>query len=104
MAPSTVRQSNPIAAEVSDHRLTLTTVAPGHKTSATNGAASSTSADVGNFPYASGVDELSFVDSERGWVLTSESNCGPNTGCGTLLATTDGGADLARITPGPQTI
>ncbi len=104
MSPSTVSQSYLITAAVSDHKLTLTTVAPGSKTSATNGAASSTSADVGNFPYASGVDELSFVDSERGWVLTSESNCGPNTGCGTLLATTDGGRTWAEVTPGPKRI
>ncbi len=103
MAPSTVSQSYLITAAVSDHKLTLTSVAPGNKTSAT-GTASNTSADVGNFPYASGVDELSFVDSERGWVLTSESNCGPNTGCGTLLATTDGGRTWAEVTPGPKRI
>src|SRR6266849_4647434 len=103
MAPSTVSQSYLITAAVSDHKLTLTTVAPGHKTSAT-GTASNTSADVGNFPYASGVDELSFVDSERGWVLNRESTCGPNTGCGTLLATTDGGRTWAEVTPGPKRI
>ena len=102
MPPSTVSQSNLIAAAVSDHRLTLTTVAPGSKTSATNGTASSTSADISNFPYVAGVDELSFVDSARGWVLTSESGCGPNTGCGTLLTTTDGGGTWAEITPGPK--
>lgn len=102
MPPSTVSQSNLITAAISDHRLMLTTVAPGSKTSATNGAASSTSADISNFPYASGVDELSFVDSGRGWVLTSESGCGPNTGCGQLLATSDGGGTWTEITPGPK--
>ena len=104
MSPSTVSQSNLITAAISNQRLTLTTVAPGQKTSAAIGAPSSTSADIGNFPYVAAASELSFVDSERGWVLTSESNCGPNTGCGTLLATTDGGRAWAEITPGPKRI
>ena len=102
MPPSTVSQSNLIAAEVSDHRLTLTTVAPGSKTSPTNSAAYSTSADISNFPYAASVDELSFVGSERGWVLTSESGCNASTGCGQLLTTNDGGGTWAEITPGPK--
>ena len=103
MSPSTVSQSYLITAAVSDHKLTLTTVAPGQKTSAATGAAGSTSADVGNFPYVASASELSFVDSERGWVVTSKSNCTPSiTGCGTLLATTDGGRTWAEITPGPK--
>jgi photosystem II stability/assembly factor-like uncharacterized protein len=105
MPTSTVSQSNLIIAAVSDHKLTLTTVAPGHKTSATKGAASSTSADISSFIDASSVEELSFVDSERGWVLTSGSNCTSNiVACSTLLATTDGGRTWAEVTPGPKRI
>jgi len=98
MPPSTVSRSNLIAAEVSDHRLTLTTAAP------TNGSPNRTKADIGNFPDASGVEELSFVDGERGWVLTSRSYCNATAGgCSTLLATSDGGGTWAEITPpGPK--
>lgn len=96
MPPSTVSQSNLITGAISDHRLTLTMLAPGSKTP------SSTSADISNFPYASSVDELSFVDNVQGWVLTSESGCNASTGCGQLLATSDGGGTWAEITPGPK--